>query len=236
LLSLDVQALGPLQSFRCTFQGVTCDEGGTTPGEMNTVGEKYDCHSREDSAYLASVARYRDLLTTFKSDPRDVLFAAIAGPSQPLTVELRTPPGGGTAIPALAHSCHWDTGNGGAVADPAVRMAELANLLPRGQFESVCESNYEPTARSIARHIRNLLGDTCVPVAISDGASCIAVDQHADGSETPLPRCPGAVTTTHDCYELVADAACSASGVRVVTHRVSAPSADTMVSLRCTNP
>jgi hypothetical protein len=236
LLGVDTASLGPLQSFRCTRFGVTCDDGGLTSDAMESVGEKQNCHSNEGSPYLGAVARYRDVLTTIKPDPRDVLFAAIAGPGQPLEIELRTPPGGGTAIPALAHSCSWQTGNGSAVADPAVRMADLASSLPRGDFESVCQDDYAPTARAIARQIRNLLGDTCVPVALADQTGCTAVDQHADGTEIALPPCPGATSTTRDCFELVADSACSASGVRVVTHRVSAPSADTMVSLRCTNP
>jgi hypothetical protein len=115
-------------------------------------------------------------------------------------------------------------------------MAELASSLPRGELESVCAADYEPIARAVARQIRNLLGDTCVPVAIPAGTTCTAVDQRADGTETQLPQCPGAITTTQDCYELVSDTACSASGVRVVTHRVSTASADTMVSLRCANP
>jgi hypothetical protein len=235
LLSPDVQALGPLQSFRCTVHGVTCNGGGTTPAEMSSVGPKTGCHSREDSQYVASASRYRDFLTTYKADVRNIVFATIAGPTEPFAVELRTPPGGGSAIPALMHSCSWQNTNGTTVADPAARMTELTDALPRGQFESVCQTDLVPATRSIARQIRNLLGDTCVPVAIPAGASCIAVDQRADGSETSLSECPGAMTTTRDCYELVGDAACSASGVRVVTHRTSTPSADTMVSLRCTN-
>jgi hypothetical protein len=221
LLGADVSLLGPLQSFRCTRFGVSCDGGGRTPDEMNVLGDKQDCHSNESSAYVGSIARYRDVLAQQKSDPRDVLFAVIAGPPQPVVVEARTPPGGGTSIPAVRHSCMWQEPAGGEVADPAVRMSELARTVPRGDVESVCQNDLEPAVRSIARQVRTLLGDTCVPVAITNPETCEADEVRTDGTRTPV------------AFELIEDPACSASGVRVIAHPTTTPSADTMLSLRC---
>jgi hypothetical protein len=98
-------------------------------------------------------------------------------------------------------------------------MHELGASLPRSAFESICAADLVSPALSLARHIRSLLGDTCVPIPLPSN-DCVAFEQRADGTETPVT------------FELVPDAACSASGVRLVT---SAPSEGTMVSLRCTN-
>jgi hypothetical protein len=235
LLGTDVATLGPLQSFRCTRFGVMCDEGGLTSDDMNVPGEKHQCHSREDSPYLPSVERYRAFLESFKPDAREILFATIAGVPEPVTVELRTPPGGGTAVPALAHSCNWQGTNGTVVADPAVRMAELVAAVPRGTFQPLCNLDDvgDATARSLARHVRTLLGDTCIAVPITMPADCVAFDESTDGIAANLPACPGASATTRDCFEVVADSACSGSGLRAVVHRASPPPAGTMVSLRC---
>ena len=54
-------SLGPLASFRCTQFGVTCDQGGTTPDEMNQVGAKGQCHSNESKQFLTDVQRYVDV-------------------------------------------------------------------------------------------------------------------------------------------------------------------------------
>jgi hypothetical protein len=232
-IGADSGTLGPLQSFRCTRFGLTCSDGGVTTDEMNSVGLKSECRSRIDSPYLPSVARYRDTLASIKADARDVLFAVIAGPPTPVEVELRTPPGGGTAIPALRHSCSYQPMTGTEVADPAVRMHELTTIVPRGHFDSVCNIDQTPAAQAIARQIRVLLGDTCVPEPVATPESCEAYDVLADGTRTELAACD-AMTTTN-CFELVEDATCGASGLRVATHRTSAP-AGTMLSVRCAIP
>jgi hypothetical protein len=45
LMQQATDVFGPLQSFRCTAQGVECAE------EIDTAGIKTDCRSRADSAY-----------------------------------------------------------------------------------------------------------------------------------------------------------------------------------------
>jgi hypothetical protein len=229
LLGNDSVTLGPLQSFRCTRFGVTCADGGRTTDDMNMLGEKDACRSRADSLYLPAVTRYKDFLGSFKADAREELFAVIAGAPEPVTVEARTPPGGGTPVPALAHSCSYQGANGTEVASPAVRMAELVATVPRGRFESVCEPNLEPAARSIARQIRTLLGDSCLPEPIATNIDCVVSDQRADGSERELPLCEAA----GDCYHLDIDPSCSASALRLVVKRASAPASDTMIAVRC---
>lgn len=215
LLGADTATLGPLQSFRCTRFGVTCDAGGETPDEMAIVGDKGKCHSNDSSPYLAPLDRYRDVLETVKADPRDVLFATIAGNPTPVTVELRTPPGGGVMTPAIQHSCQYEGANGINVADPAVRMVDLATRVRRGSFESACKQDYKPIVRSIGRRIRTLLGDTCLPAPLI-GECKVVAESLTDEHEVP--------------YELVPDAACP-GGARL---QVSTPAAaGTMLSVRC---
>src|SRR5574338_377798 len=79
----DSTTLGPLNSFRCTRFGVTCDTDGTTPDEMNVVGVKSGCHANETSAYITDVGRYATFLESVKADPHDVMFGAIAGTTTP---------------------------------------------------------------------------------------------------------------------------------------------------------
>ena len=232
LLTSDTSVLGPLQSFRCTRFGVACDVGGVTTDDMAVVGPKDRCHWREDSAYLTSRSRYETFLSAIKADPRDVLFAAIAGDLAPFEVELRTLPGGGTAIPALVHSCSFIKGGGGAgAADPPARIHDLVQHVRRGRFESVCTSDLTPATVGIAREIRGMLGDSCLTREIALPADCVAFDQTRT-SERELPPC--SATTTTDCFQVVEDPACTTSHhLRVDVTRSVEPPADTMVAVRC---
>jgi len=63
LLSAADTSLGPLQSFRCTRFGITCDIGGQTPDQMNQVGTKDQCHSNEASQFLAKTQTFVDFVT-----------------------------------------------------------------------------------------------------------------------------------------------------------------------------
>lgn len=227
LLSSDVRELGPLQSFRCTRFGVTCDQGGSTPDEMNIPGEKSDCRSDSEHG-VAPIERYREFLASMKTDERDVMFATIAGVPEPFAVELRAPPGGsGSAISAIAHSCTWQSPNGTVVADPAVRMHELTSLVRRGRFEGVCQTDLAPALRSIGRQLRSLLGDTCLTEPLS--GQCKVFDESAAGMTHELQPCSSGAG---DCYDFVQDVTCG-GGVRLAVTRSRAVPRDTMMSVRC---
>ena len=138
LLGTD-SSLGPLQSFRCTQFGITCDTGGTTTDEMGAVGVKGACHSNESSAYLAKVADYVTFLKGLKADPRNVMVGALVGDPDKVEIEMRPQPGSGQLMTAVKHSCTYtDMAQHEEVADPAVRLAEVANAFQHHVVSSVC--------------------------------------------------------------------------------------------------
>ncbi len=230
-LGPDTTTLGPLQSFRCTRFGVQCDDGGATPDDLNVPGSKSACHWNETSEFLTARVRYEAFLAGVKSDKRDVMFGAIVAAGSTIEVEPRTPPGGGTAIPALAHGCTWDMGQGPAVADPAIRIDELTRTVTRGRSESICTSDYTSAVQGFAREIRGMLGDACLTREIAMPADCKVFDQTL-ARESEVPPCSASRAT--DCYQLVEDAACTTSQhLRVDVTRSSAPAADTMIAVRC---
>jgi hypothetical protein len=233
LMSNDTATLGPLASFRCTRFGVTCDQGGTTTDEMNTVGVKTGCHSNESDQYLTRVADYTSFFKGLKHDPRTVLAAAMAGDPTPFAIELRAPPTGGTPIPALAHSCMYTDSSGGTeVADPAVRLNQLVGSFDRHQVASVCSTDLSTPMADVARQIGSMVGSPCLTQAIAEPAVCEVFDETFAMPPVEIPECGGNVTP---CYTIAPDpAACpDLQHLKVSVTRTAAPPADTMVSVRC---
>jgi len=234
LLTTDTSTLGPLQSFRCTRFGVTCDQGGATSDQMNIAGSKGGCHSNEASAYTLAMGSTASWFSMLKASPSQVMFAAIAAPPVPFDVELRTPPGGGAALPALSHSCTYSGAMGPEVGDPVVRLAQLANTFARSSMSDVC-GDLSVGLTTIANQVRGMVGDTCLSRDIILPADCIVTDQSSSGTAT-LPECSASVTT--NCYRLVSDAiACTSSPhLRVEIQRSTPPPADTVTSFQCFVP
>ena len=233
LTSTDTTTFGPLQSFRCTRFGITCDQGGATPDEMNQVGQKVSCHSNDSGMYLTKIADYATFFRGLKPDPRTILVAAIAGPTTPFQVELATPPGGGTAIPHLAHSCMYtDATNSIEVADNGVRVAELAAGFERSSFASVCGAD-DASLRAIGLQIGALVGNPCLARDIALPPTCELYDQRPGQPDVRVPQCGGATTT--DCFTIAPDATTCPAGqhLRLNIQRASAPAGNTMSSLRC---
>ncbi|MBV8761922.1 MAG: hypothetical protein JO257_31805 [Deltaproteobacteria bacterium] len=211
--------LGPLQSFRCTRFGITCDIGGLTPDEMNEPGEKEGCHSNEHSKYLTHIADHEAFLHGLKPDPRMVLFAAIAGDPGPVDIELRAPIGSTHQIPALTHSCAYtDFSNSTEVADPAVRIAELGARFERNVHATACRQDLSGAEAQIARAIDSMMGSPCLTHDIALPADCTASDD------------AGAVTD----FSIVEDAAMCPEGQHLRLQRGGTPVGATTVT--CTPP
>ena len=232
LLGSDTATLGPLQSFRCTRFGITCDTGGMTSDAMNMVGMKDRCHSNESSAYLTKVASYVTFFQGLKADPEMVMAAGLFGATTPVGVELVTPPGGGSAVPALSHSCTYTGAAGPELADPGIRLAQLLDQFTRHSATTVCQQDLSGGLVAIAQQVRSMTGDPCLTEAIATPPDCIVRDERG-GVMTDLPACSTAVTT--DCYQLVSDAvACPAgSQLRLAVTRSAMPAAGTVTAVYC---
>jgi len=207
--------LGALASFRCTRFGVTCDQGGTTPDEMNQVGAKGQCHSNESKQFLTDVQRYIDFLRGLKSDPNSVIVALIGGPNTPVATELRPPPNGGAGIPALAHSCSYVDSNGQQeVADPAVRQTQWINGFPnRSTFTTICQNDLSDGLTLIAQLLKSVIGSPCIDGRLQQPIDCsvsYVIDPgQPDQKETILPECDNTTTpkssTNQPCWAIVND-------------------------------
>lgn len=228
LLDPAVANLGPLASFRCTREGVACDQ------PITDVGIKTGCHSNEESSYVEPIALTRAALEEAAPSTAQVVLGAIIGDATPVAVQLRRPPGDGAPIPALSHSCMYETPYGNNVADPAVRIAELVDAFAsRGVRRSVCTPPSSNQVRAIATAIKSSLGTVCLPQSLPT-LDCEAHDTYADGSRSPIPACDASRTT--DCFALVDDpVACAETPLhlRFVVHRSMPPPALTRTTLTC---
>jgi hypothetical protein len=253
LLGSDTGTLGPLQSFRCNRFGHVCQQGGQNPDQMNQIGPKGECASAENGTYLTKVGDYVDFFKGLKSDPANVIVAAIAGPTTPYEVELRTPPGGGTAIPAVAHSCTYNGANGPEVADPSTRLKQFLDSFPnRSTFSTICQQDLSGALIQIAQLLRTVIGSPCIEGNLAD------VDPNTDGpqydcsvsdvtnygqanqTENVLPQCNGSApdymdSTNKPCWSIQTDAMnCTAApNLTLKIVRDQAPAPDTHVISYC---
>jgi hypothetical protein len=172
--------------------------------------------------------------STQRRDPNNVMVAALIGPFAPFAVELRTPPGGGNAMPALAHSCAYNGAGGPEVADPAARIAQFAGGFSRNTVGTVCAQDLSAPLTDFARYARGLVGDPCLTRAIATPIDCFVRDE-VGASTTQLPACNGGASSTNKpCFELISDpVSCTASGLRLVVQRNAAPAPNTVVVASC---
>ncbi|MDB4962076.1 MAG: hypothetical protein JWP01_2075 [Myxococcales bacterium] len=217
MLGPESAALGPLQSFRCTRFGVTCDVGGATADAMNQVGTKSQCHPNENSAYLEKVSLYVDFLKKLKTDPTKVIVAGIMGTTEPFQTELRSPPGGGTAQQALAHSCSYQGAMGLEVADPPTRIKFLLDQFPnRSTFTTICQQNLSDGLILIAQLLKTVIGDPCIEGKLADVDEATPGPQYdcsvsdvtnigkPNQAEAVLPQCNTGNTNT-PCWRINVD-------------------------------
>jgi hypothetical protein len=226
LLASDTGTLGPRQSFRCTRFGVTCDQNGQNSDAMNRTGAKGQCHPNDESAYLTKVADYVTFFKGLKSDPRKVIVAGVMGTTDPFAVELRVPQGGGTAIPALAHSCTYIGGdiNGDGVpdpevADPPTRLQFFLDQFPnRSTFVSICQKDLSGGLAQIGDLLKTVIGDPCIEGKLADvdpntagrqfdcSVSVVTNQFQTTQMEKILPACPGP-NAGDACWHIITDTA-----------------------------
>ncbi len=167
--------LGPLQSFRCTEFGVTCDKGGRQPGPRK------NCQPGQD--WLYKVEDYARFFSEIKS-PGRVIMSAISGPVEPFEVGLED------GKPNLKPSCQSPTG----FAVPAVRIQALVEhplleqLGHRGFFNpagiTICSPDFGPAMKHLGEVIVATLGGQCItspPLTAAGSIACHAGDDLGAG-------------------------------------------------------
>jgi hypothetical protein len=184
--------LGPVTSFRCTKQGVTCDQ------DLGSAGAKTNCRPSEGNEYIEDLS---DLLAPVKAsetDPLRLAISAIIGPPTPFAVEDRALAPGNAPLPALAQSCNYtDSAGMLTVADPAVRIAAWTAAL-NGQTYDICQNDYSDTAAGINHQLSGVLvGDRCLHELIPAGTTC-----DVRSGTTIIPPCP---VSGAACYTFVTD-------------------------------
>jgi hypothetical protein len=138
--------LGPLESFRCTEFGITCDEGNIT----RTAGVYTGCRPRTDSPYLRDPQHYVDLLKNLKCDPNKLIISGIIGNvSDTLRVRLDG------QKPKLVEACS-STANG--TADPAVRIKAVLDQFTTSTNTSICNNDLSAALQRIAERLAGAVG------------------------------------------------------------------------------
>ncbi|HET7500523.1 MAG TPA: hypothetical protein VFK02_05950 [Kofleriaceae bacterium] len=164
-------SLGPPFSFRCTEQGVICD-----PDDPRRPGAHANCRPRTGSPFMVDVSEYQTFLSQSKTDPRDVLVSAVAGPRSSFEVA-------DLGFPALQPSCQ---GPGGA-AMPAVRIGALVDAFGGALIDGCTQAAaYQQIATPIVNRQRS-----CFSALSRSAAGDCTVTETAGGAMTELPRCSG---------------------------------------------
>jgi hypothetical protein len=217
LFENDGGPLGPLQSFRCTRFGVTCDVGGADTGAMNNLGVKGECHPNDSSEHLAKVDDFVTFLKGLKPDPSQVIVAGIIGTTAPFAVEDRVINGQNQR--ALAHSCTYTGGGQTQVADPPTRIQFFLDQFPnRSTSTTICQQDLSGGLQLIAQLLKTVIGDPCIEGMLADVDPDQAGDQYdcsasyvqnygkPNQSETVLPYCNnGTSSSNKPCFHLIED-------------------------------
>jgi hypothetical protein len=217
--------LGPPANFRCNEFGHLCDDGSGTFAHPNRNAPNNDvaatvmypsCRSNEAEPYLLGVADTAARIKSLKSDPSQVLVAAITGPAMPYTVGWKAPSTTDTSCgaascpwPQIAHSC---TASDGSFADPSVRIVEFVNQFgANGLVLPICSDNFGPSLDRIAMLINAQLQPPCITqkVAMKAGTQepdCAVVSHTANGTggfiDKAVPWCGSGASAP--CWQLTA--------------------------------
>ncbi len=190
----------------CWNAGTSCEDAGDgtlscTAANIGVDGRPTD----EAGAVLHPLSRYVNRLQDIENRKRevtgnqelDVLVSLIAG----------VPTGGGEVVYAHGGDAQFETDYGIAAgcssvngeAVPPVRLLELAATFAGEETNvySVCDADYTPALREIARRFAKEFEPACVNVCPQDmdrqedghQNDCVVTETTADGEETRVPEC-----------------------------------------------
>ena len=203
--------LGTEINFRCTEEGVACDQPATD--FLSATGPRKSCHPRANSPHLEDTKVIADFLKGLKADPLDVIVAGIVGDPTPFGITKD-----GTSSTVLDHSCKYTGATGDQFAFPAVRTADFLTQFPqRNTHTSICGADLSSALTEIGLLLKKVLADPCfeVPLADMDPTApgpqydCAVTEvrhraNHPDEELDVLPACTGHAPP---CWEIIDDAA-----------------------------
>jgi hypothetical protein len=219
-------SLGPLSSFRCFEQGVTCDVN-----DRDTPGPRTGCVPREDpESLLHPVSRYVDFLGGLR-DPLLLSVAAIAGPVNDGAASVSQDASG---WPQLDPTCTAASGT----ATPAFRLAALARAFNTPDalawaFTSICSATYVSALDGLGEDLRRMSATACTGYPLAGCADPAAAHgEPGDGNvcnDACLPQCevreveqrdtPGEATWwVPPCLEVCPDGYCAGNTDPALAH------------------
>src|SRR4029079_8593367 len=150
-------------------------------------------------------------------DVKQIIVAGIMGNLEPFQTELRTPPGGGNAIQALAHSCTYiEPGGAPRVAAPPVRIKFFLDQFPdRSTFTTVCQQDLSGGLQQIGQLLKAALGDPCIEGNLAPPIQCSASYRLKNGTETVIPECDQGATN-QPCWHIITDATKCPTGQNLI--------------------
>ena len=200
--------LGTITSYRCFEHGVRCYDGKGS----REFGERRNCRPDEASPYMQSVSGFADFLKQVKSNPAQVVVAAIYGKPNHVTA-IRDERVTTHETPRLADVC-GGRGKEGTGATPAIRMnALMAEFGGRASHSSICESELSWAMRDVGVVTRGAATRShCMRGQLIDSDAVTAGIQPTCRVEvletgTEVPPCDGADGTR--CFAIDYDADCA---------------------------
>ena len=166
----------PRRSARCSRSAARgsasrCDDRRREPERDEPGRPEGQCHSNEDSAYLTKIADYVNFFKGLKSDPNNVIVAAHHRARRRRShVELRAPPGGGTAIPARRALVHVHRARTAPRSPtPPIRIKQLLDQFPnRSTFSTICQQDLSGGLELIAQLLKTVIGRPCIEGKLAD--------------------------------------------------------------------
>src|SRR5262249_37226651 len=117
---------------------------------------------------LYDLSRYTDFFGAIKTNPQDVILAAIDAPSTPVQIILSNPgtaggqpyqtcsplneAGNPPCVPVLQHSCQ-NSSQPQFFGDPAVRLNAVVKSSPAGTTYSICDASFTTALQDVAAKI-----------------------------------------------------------------------------------
>jgi hypothetical protein len=201
------QQYGPIGSYRCVRNAVTCAES------LDEPGVKTDCVLATEGP-MTAVDTYIDAVLAAKSDPAKIIVTTVVGDPEHFTVNDVSSDIAPDALQAESCVAEWDPE--AVPAAPAFRLAAFAHGFPGREINrSICAPLEGALADTAGLTADSLTMRGCLrgefrdvdPGTAGVQPSCEAVDVVA-GQEQAIGACSAGATP---CLRLETDAACTSS-------------------------